>query len=174
MPASSFRARIEEREPVVSENRVPRVIPPGDKEDGREAAHRDALITDYRAILAELALLTTVSVLLFGFLLGTISSESSRAEEWIQGAAMVLVAGATMVFILPVAYHHIQFPYEDFDKFQARSHRWILLGLPLLGSGLYLSLCLAIWSLFDTAAIAIAALPFAAVAVIFILRKGQL
>jgi len=143
-------------------------------DDGRDAAHRDALIGDYRAILAELALLTTVSVLLFGFLLGTVSSESSRAEEWIQGAAMVLVAVATMVFILPVAYHHIQFPYQDFDKFQARSHRWILVGLPLLASGLYLSLCLAIWSLFDGAAIVIAALPFAAAAVIFVLRKGQL
>jgi hypothetical protein len=65
-------------------------------------------------------------------------------------------------------------PYQDFDKFQARSHRWILVGLPLLASGLYLSLCLAIWSLFDGAAIVIAALPFAAAGVIFVLRKGQL
>jgi hypothetical protein len=141
---------------------------------GTHAAARDVLVTDYRTILAELALLTTISVLLFGFLLTTAGSADSRFEEWIYAVATVLVASATMVFILPVAYHHLQFPYEDFDKFQARSHRWILVGLPLLGSALYLSLVLAIWSLFDAGALAIAALPIAAAVIVFILRKGQL
>jgi hypothetical protein len=140
----------------------------------RRAAGRDALVRDYRTILAELALLTTVSVLLFGFLLTAAGAANSRTEEWLYGAAMVLVASATMVFILPVAYHHLQFPYEDFDKFQARSHRWILVGLPLLGGGLYLSLCLAVWSLFDFGALVIAALPIGAAALVFVLRKGQL
>ena len=35
----------------------------------QDAASRDHLIEDYRTILNELSLLTTVSVLLFGFLL---------------------------------------------------------------------------------------------------------
>jgi hypothetical protein len=48
-----------------------------------------------------------------------------------------------------VAYHHIEFPYENFDRFVSRTHRWVPTGLPLLGAGLYLSLCLAIWTLFN-------------------------
>jgi hypothetical protein len=138
-----------------------------------EAASRDVLIEDYRAILNELALLTTVSVLLFGFLLTSSGSADSSAEEWIYAAAMVAVASATMVFILPVAYHHVQFPYEEFHKFVARSHFWIRGGLPLLAAGLYLSLCLAIWSLFQAGALLIAAAPFAATGIAFLLRKGQ-
>ena len=139
-----------------------------------DAPKQDTLITDYRTILAELALLTTVSTLLFGFLLASVRSVDDTAEEWIQALAMVLVASATMVFLLPAAYHHLQFPYQDFDKFQERTHRWILVGLPLLGVGLYLSLCLAIWPLFGYASLPLAAAPFIAVAISFILRKGQL
>jgi hypothetical protein len=151
------------------------VLPDGhDTSYEADIASRDALVTDYRTILSELALLTTVSVLLFGFLLTATGQAQSTLEEWLFAAAMVLVSSATMVFILPVAYHHIQFPYEDFDKFQARSHRWIVVGLPLLGGGLYLSLVLAIWSLFDVGALVIAAMPILAAGVVFVLRKGQL
>lgn len=132
----------------------------------------DVLVTDYRTILSELAVLTTVSVLLFGFLLGNASSfASSLLEEWVYAVTTVLVASATLAFVLPVAYHHIQFPYEDFEKFVARTHRWILIGLPLLGIGLYLALCLALWSLFDAAALAIAGVPLLAGTLFFVLRK---
>ena len=89
--------------------------------DETEEAKQDSLIPDYRTILAELALLTTVSTLLFGFLLASVRSVGGSAEEWIQGLAMVLVASATMVFLLPAAYHHLQFPYRDFEKFQERT-----------------------------------------------------
>jgi hypothetical protein len=141
----------------------------------RREADSDVLIEDYRTILTELALLTTVSVLLFGFLLSNVGSfADSRLEEWIFAIDTVLVASATLVFVLPVAYHHLQFPYHDFAKFQARSHRWVQIGLPLLGVGLYLSLCLAIWSLLDAWALLIAALPILAASVFFVLRKGQL
>ncbi len=147
--------------------------PDSAEEEQEERAGRDVLIENYRGILNELALLTTVSVLLFGFLLGSSAQASEGTEQWIYAIAMVAVASATMVFILPVAYHHVQFPYERFDKFVARSHLWIRAGLPLLAGGLYLSLCLAIWSLFDIVALAIAGIPFAATAVAFALRKGQ-
>ncbi|MGE0687624.1 MAG: DUF6328 family protein [Dehalococcoidia bacterium] len=143
------------------------------EDEQEERASRDVLIEDYRAILNELALLTTVSVLLFGFLLGSSTGAAEGTEQWIYAVAMVAVASATMVFILPVAYHHVQFPYEKFDKFVARSHLWIRAGLPLLAGGLYLSLCLAIWSLFDIVSLAIAAIPFVATVVAFALRKGQ-
>jgi len=141
-------------------------------EEGR--AGRDVLIEDYRAILNELALLTTVSVLLFGFLLTSSLQANHGTEEWMYAIAMVCVATSTMVFILPVAYHHVQFPYEQFDKFVARSHFWVRAGLPFLAVGLYLTLCLAIWSLFAYGAIAIAAAPFVATALAFVLRRGQL
>jgi hypothetical protein len=42
-----------------------------------------------------------------------------------------------------------------------------------LGLGLYLSLCLAVWSLFDAWSLAIAAMPLAAAVVVFFLRKGR-
>jgi hypothetical protein len=154
-------------------------FPPSDvdRDDRRasEEADSDVLIKDYRTILTELALLTTVSVLLFGFLLSNAGSfAGSRLEEWIFAVTVIVVASATLVFVLPVAYHHLQFPYHDFPKFQLRSHRWVQMGLPLLGLGLYLSLCLAIWSLLDAWALLIAATPIAATAGFFALRKGQL
>jgi len=149
-------------------------IEPETKASGQaeSRARRDVLIEDYRAILNELALLTTVSVLLFGFLLSNRPS-STGAEDWVYAIAVVAVASATMVFILPVAYHHIQFPYEEFDRFVARSHFWIRGGLPLLAVGLYLSLCLAIWQLFDVGALLIAAAPFVATGIAFALRRGR-
>jgi hypothetical protein len=84
-------------------------------QDGRQDAKRDALVTDYRTILSELALMTTVSVLLFGFLLSNASRASEGLEEWLYAAAMVLVASSTMVFLLPAVYHHLEFPYTDFE-----------------------------------------------------------
>jgi hypothetical protein len=139
-----------------------------------EAAAEDVLIDNYRTVLNELSVLTTVSVLLFGFLLNSSSRASEGVEQWIYAVAMVAVASATMVFTLPVAYHHVQFPYRNFRRFVARSHFWVRIGLPLFAAGLYLSLCLAIWNLFDIGALAIASVPFVATGVAFVLRRGQL
>jgi hypothetical protein len=132
----------------------------------------DGLVEDYRTILTELALLTTVSVLLFGFLLGAGNRFADTTfEETLYGVAIVLVATATLVFILPAAYHHVQFPYSDFEKFQERTHGWTLIGLPLLGIGFYLSLSLAIWSLLDGWALLVGALPLGATFVAFLVRR---
>jgi hypothetical protein len=137
----------------------------------RDDAAQDNIIDNYRTILSELNLLTTVAVLLFGFLLATASSAGSDTEEWLYAAAMILVATATTVFILPVAYHHIQFPYHDFEKFQVRGHFWIIVGLPMLAAGLYLSLVLAIWSLFSEASVVVAIAPLIIAGVVFAARK---
>jgi hypothetical protein len=94
-------------------------------------------------------------------------------ERWLYALAIILVASATTVFVLPVAYHHLQFPYKDFDKFQARTHRWMSLGLPMLSGGLYVSLSLGIWSLFGEFSLIVAAIPLAATYVAFILRKDK-
>jgi hypothetical protein len=132
------------------------------------------LIENYRTLLNELALLTTVSVLLFGFLLASPGLADSELEKWLHAAAILMVATATLVFVLPVAYHHLQFPYADFDKFRARTHNWMRIGMPLLGTSLYLSLSLAIWSVLDELALVVAALPLAATVAAFYLRKGRL
>jgi hypothetical protein len=142
-----------------------------DPED-TEVARRDSIVDSYRTILNELGLLTTVSVLLFGFLLSALPSEDSGLELWIYGGATVLVASATLVFVLPVAYHHIQYPYEDFEKFQARSHFWVMMGLPLLGGGLYLGLSLALWNLFEGMSFVVAGVPIVVTGVVFAVRKG--
>jgi fumarate reductase subunit D len=142
-----------------------------DKDPRHQEAGSDELIENYRTILNELSLLTTVSVLLFGFLLAKPSIASSDLEEWTYAVAIVMVATATLVFVLPVAYHHLQFPYRDFDKFQQRTHNWVTYGLPVLGTSFYLTLVLSISSIFDEVAILIAGLPLLATLVAFFARK---
>jgi hypothetical protein len=139
--------------------------------EGPAKASRDNLVEDYRTILNELALLTTVSVLLFGFLLTSANIANSEVEEWAYAVALILVATATLVFVLPVPYHHLQYPYRDFEKFQHRTHIWMRAGLPLLGSSFYLTLVLAITPLFDAAAIIVAAVPLIATLIVFFARK---
>lgn len=140
--------------------------------EGQTDPVREGLIENYRTILNELSLLTTVSVLLFGFLLASADSFTSTIlEEVLYSVALVLVATATLVFVLPVVYHHLQFPFRNFEKFQERTHSWIMLGMPLLGGAFYLSLSLAIWSLLDAWALVISALPGIGTTLAFIRRK---
>jgi hypothetical protein len=143
-----------------------------DKKATKDHEPEDRLVENYRTILNELALLTTVSVLLFGFLLSSSGGfADSTLEESLYAVAIVLVATATLVFVLPVAYHHLQFPYHDFEKFTERTHGWTMFGIPLLGGSLYLSLSLAIWSLFNEFALAVAAVPLVLTFIIFLVRR---
>jgi hypothetical protein len=141
---------------------------------GRDVAdaERDELIENYRTILNELSLLTTVSVLPFGFLLTSPGIADSSLEELAYAVAIVLVATATLIFVLPVAYHHLQFPYTDFEKFQARTHNWLRFGLPLLGAGFYLSLVLSIAAIFAEAAFVLAGVPLLATLAFFAARRS--
>jgi len=139
-----------------------------------EGAATDELIENYRAILNELSLLTTVSVLLFGFLLVSTGIAGSDLEEWTYAVAIVSVATSTLIFVLPVAYHHLQFPYRDFAKFQRRSHYWVRFGLPLLGASFYLTLVLSISSIFGAVSIVIAGVPLFVTLLAFYLRKDRL
>jgi hypothetical protein len=118
-------------------------------------------------------LLTTVSVLLFGFLLTFSHDAQTSLQDWLYAAAIILVATSTTVFVLPVAYHHIQFPYRDFEKFQARTHRWMGIGLPMLAGGVYLSLSLGIWSQFQEWSLLVAGVPLVATFIAFMLRKNE-
>ena len=144
-------------------------MPERDAKD--EKAGSDELSENYRTLLNELALLTTVSVLLFGFLLASPGIAGSDLEEWTYAVAIVLVGTSTLIFVLPVAYHHIQFPYRDFAKFQRRTHNWVSFGLPVLGISFYLTLVLSISSIFDEMSVLIAGVPLLATVIAFFARK---
>jgi len=144
-------------------------MPERDAKD--EKAGSDELGENYRTLLNELALLTTVSVLLFGFLLASPGIAGSDLEEWTYAVAIVLVGTSTLIFVLPVAYHHVQFPYRDFAKFQRRTHNWVSFGLPVLGISFYLTLVLSISSIFDEMSVLIAGVPLLATVIAFFARK---
>jgi hypothetical protein len=73
---------------------------------------------------------------------------------------------------MPVIYHHIQYPYGDFEKFKRRSHRFVIFGLIPAGFTLYLGLELALSSVTEAIlAYMLAAIPFFLVYIFFRMRK---
>jgi hypothetical protein len=142
------------------------------QQDDRQVADADVVTNDYRSILTELALLTTVSVLLFGFLLTVSAQEDlSAPEDWLLVVALIAIATATIVFILPVAYHRVQYPYGDWRKFQVRSHGFISAGLPMFIVGFYASIALACWERFDWFSFGVAAAPIVLGGAVFLTRR---
>jgi uncharacterized BrkB/YihY/UPF0761 family membrane protein len=108
----------------------------------------DELNDDYDSVLRESALLTTVAAILFGFLLNISVNPPENFTSF--GKILLLttlfsIVIATLLFSLPVIYHHAQYPYKKFDKFQARSHRFIIFGIIPFLLTLYLSLSIAIF-----------------------------
>ena len=73
---------------------------------------------------------------------------------------------------MPVIYHHLQYPYSDFEKFKRQGHRFIVFGIiPSLVS-LYLSLEIALSSVMgNEIAFVLAAVPFLMIYVFFRMRK---
>jgi len=99
--------------------------------DDEDEIKKDRLYRDYDTILKESAVLTTFSGVLFGFLLN-ISIRGANQLLFVEKIILVLasfsVAIAISLFVMPVIYHHVEFPYTDVDKFKKRSHRFILFG----------------------------------------------
>ncbi|MGA6922319.1 MAG: DUF6328 family protein [Nitrososphaeraceae archaeon] len=121
-----------------------------DDVNGNEKRKEDRLVRDYDTVLRESALLTTFAGILFGFLLN-ISINAVRNElEYDDRIALVValfsITIAISLFVMPVIYHHIQYPYGDFEKFKRRSHRFVIFGLIPAGFTLYLGLELALSS----------------------------
>lgn len=137
----------------------------------RARAHRDQIVESYSDILTELRLLTTVSVLLFGFLLAVARNDVSDLEKWLLFAALVSVASATALFVLPIAYHRAQFPYDDWEKFQIRAHGFMRLGFPVLTVGFYLSLVVGTWGQVEEGAFVVATVPVAIAALALLFRR---
>jgi hypothetical protein len=137
----------------------------------------DKLVQRYDTILKESALLSTFSGILFGFLLNMAINVPNNFE-FIDKLTLIVALYSTTVaaslFVMPVVYHHLQYPYGSLDKFKSRSHTFIILGLIPAGITLYLGLELAIHSLLGSIeSFILASLPFILVYFLFRARKGD-
>ena len=113
-------------------------------------------------VLAEARLFTTVSGILFGFLLTASVADTSQLPGIIQRTllllALVCTASATLMFILPPLYHHLRFPMDQKQRAQFfwRSHKFIVWGIVPLYAGVYFSVFLALYSLIGAYAVILA------------------
>ena len=135
----------------------------------------DKLVQRYDTILKESALLSTFSGILFGFLLNmgiNIPDTFAFIDKVTLIAALYSITVAASLFVMPVVYHHLQYPYGNFHKFKSRSHTFIMLGLIPAGITLYLGLELALHSLLGAIeSFILASLPFILVYFLFRARK---
>lgn len=144
-------------------------------EDDTKRRKEDALVQDYNTILRESSLLTTFAGILFGFLLEiSINAPESFdiSDRIVLLIALFSITVAISFFVMPVVYHHMQYPYKDLEKFKQRSHRFIIFGLLPAIFTLLLGLELALSSIIDRfPAFVLAALPFMLVYIFFRMRK---
>ena len=135
---------------------------------------KDRLLTDYNTVLNESRVLVTFSAILFGFRLNASIVKPERVEFYNQvvlTSALFSITVAASLFIMPVIYHHLRFPYENLEKFIARTHRFILIGLVPTGITLYLGLELSLSFFFGYFAFVVASVPFIVVYILFNKRK---
>jgi hypothetical protein len=137
---------------------------------------------DYDSVLRESSVLTSVSGIIFGFLLNiSINSPSSFSKEdsLILMISLYSISFAVSLFVMPIVYHHLQYPYKDIEKFKIRSHRFIKFGLIPAAITLYLGLLLGLkFSIhvgiepnYEKFAYLLAIVPFILVFIFFINRK---
>ena len=135
----------------------------------------DKLINNYDTILKESVILTTLSEISFGFML-QISINSPHSFSFFHKLLIMIslysISIATSLFIMPVIYHHLQYPYQDIQKFKTRSHKFILFGLFHVGITLYIGLTVSVSTVFQTdLSWVLATIPFIIVYIYFIFRK---
>jgi len=109
-------------------------------DDTTKRKEEDRLIQDYDTILREAALLTTFAGILFGFLLEisiNTPDDFVLEDKIIFLLSLFSITISASLFVIPVIYHHIQYPYKDLDKFKIRSHRFIIFGLIPAGIALH-------------------------------------
>lgn len=143
-------------------------------EDDTKRRKEDALVQDYNTILRESSLLTTFAGILFGLLEISINAPESFdiSDRIVLLIALFSITVAISFFVMPVVYHHMQYPYKDLEKFKQRSHRFIIFGLLPAIFTLFLGLELALSSIIDRfPAFVLAALPFMLVYIFFRMRK---
>jgi hypothetical protein len=147
-----------------------------DKDKVKEKENeKDGLILGYDTIVRESALLTTTGGILFGFLLD-ISINSQESFSLINRITLLValysITIAISLFVMPVIYHHMQYPYRDLEKFKERSHKFMIFGLIPAGVTLYLALEIALsFTVGREVAFGLAAIPFLLVYLLFKKRK---
>ncbi len=117
------------------------------KDDKNNKKDNNELDKDLGTILRESTLLTTVSGFLFGFLLNiSINTPENFTQEHsiILSIALFSVTFAISLFVMPVIYHHFQYPYTDIEKFRLRSHKFIIYGIVPAAITLYLGLVIGL------------------------------
>ncbi|MGZ5486876.1 MAG: hypothetical protein ACXWFB_13385 [Nitrososphaeraceae archaeon] len=108
---------------------------------------KDDIIQDYDSVLKESGVLTSVSGIIFGFLLN-ISINSPKGftieDSIILMISLYSISFAVSFFVMPIIYHHIQYPYRDLEKFKIRSHQFIKFGMIPGAITMYLGLLLGL------------------------------
>ena len=131
--------------------------------------------SSYDTILKESAALTTFSGILFGFILN-ISINPPITFSYIDKILLLItlytVTTAASLFVMPIIYHHIQYPYGDFEKFRKRSHRFILYGLIPVGITLIIALEIASSLLINKSlSLLLSLIPFILIIIFYLKRK---
>ena len=131
--------------------------------------------TSYDTILKESAALVTFSGILFGFILN-ISINPPDNFSYIDKILLLItlyaITIAACLFVMPIIYHHIQYPYHDFEKFRKRSHRFILYGLIPVGITLIITLGISSSLLINKSIfIPLSLIPFILIIVLYLKRK---
>ena len=143
---------------------------------------KDDIIEDYDSILRESSVLTSVSGIIFGFLLNiSINSPDGFTVEdsLILMISLYSISFAVSFFVMPIIYHHIQYPYKDIEKFKIRSHRFIKFGIVPGAITMYFGLLLGlkfsfrtgIGSAYEQFSYIFAIVPFILVYIFFKMRK---
>jgi hypothetical protein len=79
---------------------------------------------------------------------------------------------AISFFVMPVIYHHLQYPYRDLEKIKERSHKFMIFGLIPAGVTLYLALEIALSLIVGREIVfGLAAIPFLLVYILVKKRK---
>ena len=143
----------------------------------KEGEVKDDIIHDYDSVLKESGVLTSVSGIISGFLLNiSINPPDGFTIEdtIILMISLYSISFAISFFIMPIVYHHIQYPYTDIEKFKIRSHRFIKFGIIPGAITMYLGLVLGlkfIGPYYEHFSYILAIVPFILVYIFFKMRK---
>jgi hypothetical protein len=143
---------------------------------------KDDIVHDYDSVLKESSVLTSVSGIVFGFLLSisiTPPDGFSIEDSIVLMISLYSISFAVSFFVMPIVYHHIQYPFKDINKFKIRSHSFIKFGLIPAAITLYLCLVLglkfslqaSIGSYYEHISYLLAIVPFIFVYIFFRMRK---
>ena len=148
----------------------------------KEGEVKDDIIHDYDSVLKESGVLTSVSGIISGFLLNISINPPNGftiEDSIILMISLYSISFAISFFIMPIIYHHIQYPYRDIEKFKIRSHRFIKFGIIPGALTMYLGLVLglkfslhtSIGPYYEHSSYILAIIPFILVYIFFKMRK---